>query len=347
MTTNSIKTTQIHAHGDWKTELSHSISSTTELLSRLGLGVQDLSKRQQAAQDFPLKVPESFVARMHYGDPEDPLLTQVLPCAKELQPSDHFSPDPLEESKHNPVPGIVHKYRNRVLLIVSPNCAINCRYCFRRHFPYKENRQSKQQWQQALNYIRSREEINEVIYSGGDPLAANDQFLEWLTQQIAAISHIKRLRIHSRLPVVIPSRVDHRLLNWLTNSRFKPIVVLHINHAQEIDRSLEAAVQRLLDQGIQVLNQAVLLRGVNNSASALVNLSERLFDCGIMPYYLHLLDPVAGASHFDIPEQQARDLYRQMQAQLPGYLVPKLVRDKPGEPSKTLQAIEFHLKLPC
>ena len=276
---------------------------------------------------------------MNYGDPEDPLLTQVLPCAKELRDNNAYSADPLEESKYNPVPGIVHKYRNRVLLIVSPNCAINCRYCFRRHFPYEENRQSKQQWQQALNYIRSREEINEVIYSGGDPLAANDQFLEWLTQQIAAISHIKRLRIHSRLPVVIPSRVDHQLLNWLTNSRFKPIVVLHINHAQEIDRSLEAAVQRLLDRGIKVLNQAVLLRGINNSTSALVNLSERLFDCGIMPYYLHLLDPVAGASHFDIREQQARDLYRQMQAQLPGYLVPKLVRDKPGEPSKTLQAI--------
>lgn len=339
MTTNSIKTIKIHPHKDWKTELSHSISSTSELLSRLGLNVQDLSERQQAARDFPLKVPESFVARMNYGDPEDPLLTQVLPCATELRDDNAYSPDPLEESKYNQVPGIVHKYRNRVLLIVSPNCAINCRYCFRRHFPYEENRQSKQQWQQALDYIRSREEINEVIYSGGDPLAANDQFLSWLTERIAAIRHIKRLRIHSRLPVVIPSRVDNRLLDWLGGTRFKPIVVLHINHAQEIDQSLQTAAQRLLDQGIQVLNQAVLLRGVNDNAPSLVSLSERLFESGVMPYYLHLLDPVAGASHFDIPEQQAQDLYRQMQAQLPGYLVPKLVRDKPGEPSKTFQAI--------
>lgn len=339
MTTNSIKTIKIHPHKDWKTELSHSISSTSELLSRLGLNVQDLSERQQAARDFPLKVPESFVARMNYGDPEDPLLTQVLPCAAELWDDNAYSPDPLEESKYNPVPGIVHKYRNRVLLIVSPNCAINCRYCFRRHFPYEENRQSKQQWQQALDYICSREEINEVIYSGGDPLAANDQFLSWLTERIAAIRHIKRLRIHSRLPVVIPSRVDNRLLDWLGGTRFKPIVVLHINHAQEIDQSLQTAVRRLLDQGIQVLNQAVLLRGVNDNTPSLVSLSERLFESGVMPYYLHLLDPVAGASHFDIPEQQAQDLYRQMQAQLPGYLVPKLVRDKPGEPSKTFQAI--------
>lgn len=339
MTTNSIKTIKIHPHKDWKTELSHSISSTSELLSRLGLNVQDLSERQQAARDFPLKVPESFVARMNYGDPEDPLLTQVLPCAAELWDDNAYSPDPLEESKYNPVPGIVHKYRNRVLLIVSPNCAINCRYCFRRHFPYEENRQSKQQWQQALDYICSREEINEVIYSGGDPLAANDQFLSWLTERIAAIRHIKRLRIHSRLPVVIPSRVDNRLLDWLGGTRFKPIVVLHINHAQEIDQSLQTAAQRLLDQGIQVLNQAVLLRGVNDNTPSLVSLSERLFESGVMPYYLHLLDPVAGASHFDIPEQQAQDLYRQMQAQLPGYLVPKLVRDKPGEPSKTFQAI--------
>jgi len=339
MTTNSIKTIQIHAPKDWKTELSHTVNSTSELLSRLGLHVQDLSARQQAARDFPLKVPESFVARMHYGDPKDPLLTQVLPCATELHSSEQYSSDPLKESKHNPVPGIVHKYHNRILLIVSPNCAINCRYCFRRHFPYAENRQSKQQWQQALDYIRSREEINEVIYSGGDPLAANDQFLSWLTTQIAAIDHIKRLRVHTRLPVVIPSRVDNHLLNWLTNTRFKPVVVLHINHAQEIDQSLQTAVQRLLDQGIKVLNQAVLLRGVNDNAEALVSLSERLFDCGIIPYYLHLLDPVAGASHFDIPEQQALNLYRKIQSQLSGYLVPKLVRDIPGQKNKKISMI--------
>lgn len=331
-------TTQpIHLYSDWKAELSQTIDSSAELLCRLGLNKQDLSDAQRAAASFPLKVPESFVARMSSGNPLDPLLTQVLPTKAELDTSTHYSGDPLKESQYNPVPGIVHKYRSRALLIVSPNCAINCRYCFRRHFPYQENRQSRQQWQQALEYIRNKPEINEVIYSGGDPLAANDHFLGWLTAQIEAIAHIKRLRIHTRLPVVIPSRIDHQLLAWLTATRFKPIMVLHINHANEIDQTLHNALQRLSEAGITLLNQTVLLRGVNDQTSALVALSEKLFDSAIIPYYLHLLDPVQGASHFDIAYPRALDLYQQMQAELPGFLVPKLVRDNPGEASKTIQ----------
>ena len=306
-------------------------------MERLGLNKQALSDTQKAAADFPLKVPESFVARMEYGNPVDPLLIRVLPTSAELNSSTEYSKDPLQESHYNPVPGFVHKYRNRVLLIVSPNCAINSRYCFRRHFPYQENQQSKQQWQKTLEYIRNKPEINEVIYSGGDPLAANDHFLNLLTTEVEAISHIKRLRIHSRLQVVIPSRVDNQLLTWLFATCLKTIMVLHINHANEIDSKVSKAVKQLIAVGIQILNQTVLLRGVNDNPSALIALSEKLFNNTIMPYYLHLLDPVQGASHFDLPYQHAMNLYEQIQAELPGYLVPKLVRDKPGERFKTIQ----------
>ena len=327
----------IHFYPDWKAELSQTINSTSELLEHLNLSKEGLSDAQKAAADFPLKVPKSFVARMKSGNPTDPLLTQVLPSRAELDSSAGYTKDPLKESHYNPVPGIVHKYYNRVLLIVSPNCAINCRYCFRRHFPYQDNQLSKQQWQKTLEYIRNKPEINEVIYSGGDPLAANDHFLSWLTIQIEAIGHIKRLRIHSRLPTVIPSRIDNQLLTWLSATRLKTIMVLHINHANEIDSSVSSAVKKLLEVGVQILNQTVLLRGINDNPSALVELSEKLFDNQIMPYYLHLLDPVEGASHFDIPYAQALDLYQRIQSELPGYLVPKLVRDKPGERFKTIQ----------
>ena len=320
----------------WKSELSQCISSVEELLRCLQLDPRQLSASQRAAEDFPLRVPRPFVERMEIGNPNDPLLNQVLPVTQETEPTIGYSTDPLNETQHNPVPGIVHKYGNRLLLIVSPNCAINCRYCFRRHFPYQENRQSKQQWQQALDYIRLHQEINEVIFSGGDPLAANDNFLGWLTEQIADIPHIKRLRIHTRLPVVIPSRVDEGFLGWATGTRLAPIVVLHINHPNEIDTAVQQMVQRLVKSGMLVMNQTVLLKTINNNLKALVDLSEALYDACVIPYYLHLLDPVTGASHFDITAQQAGQLYSQLQTQLPGFLVPKLVREAPGEKSKTL-----------
>ena len=219
----------------WKTEFSQCISSIDELLSCLQLTPEQLSISHQAAKDFPLRVPRAFVDRMEIGNPNDPLLAQVLPVIEETLVVKGYSSDPLDEIDHNPIPGVVHKYRNRLLLIVSPSCAINCRYCFRRHFPYQENRQSKQQWQKALAYISSTKELNEVIFSGGDPLAANDSFLGWLTEQIANIPHIKRLRIHTRLPVVIPSRIDDQFLRWATGTRLLPIMVLHINHSNEIN----------------------------------------------------------------------------------------------------------------
>ena len=326
----------INIYSDWKSELSNCISSIDQLLQQLGLNSKDLKASHLATQNFSIKVPQHYAQLMEYGNPQDPLLKQVLPIQAELNQDPNFSADPVNESEYNPVPGIVHKYRNRVLMIISPNCAINCRYCFRRHFPYEENRQSKQQWLQALEYLKSKPEINEVIYSGGDPLAANDNFLSWLTQQIETIKHIKRLRIHTRLPVVIPSRIDNSLLDWLSNTRLNPIMVLHINHANEIDSKLCQSVDQLKAAGITVLNQSVLLKGVNDSSHILTSLSEKLFDAGIMPYYLHMLDPVQGASHFDISKDQAIKIFTQMQAELPGFLLPKLVQERAGETSKSL-----------
>jgi EF-P beta-lysylation protein EpmB len=335
MSINSISQ-PINLHSDWKAELSNCVSSIDELLNQLGLKPEDLKATEQAASKFPIKVPQPFAQLMEYGNPNDPLLKQVLPITSELQADSNFSTDPVGESSFNPVPGIVHKYRNRVLMIISPNCAINCRYCFRRHFPYDDNRQSKQQWLKALDYLKTKPEINEVIYSGGDPLAANDNFLRWLTGEIESIQHIKRLRIHTRLPVVIPSRIDDQLLNWLSNTRLKPTLVLHINHANEIDTALSQGVNRLKQAGIMVLNQSVLLKGINDTSDQLINLSEKLFDAGIMPYYLHMLDPVQGASHFDVPRDRAVEIFNQIQAELPGFLVPKLVQERAGETSKSL-----------
>jgi EF-P beta-lysylation protein EpmB len=326
----------INLYSDWKAELSHCVSSIDDLLNQLGLNANNLSATEQAAIDFPIKVPQPFVQLMEYGNPNDPLLKQVLPISSELAIDSNFSTDPVDESNYNPVPGIVHKYHNRVLMIISPNCAINCRYCFRRHFPYDENRQSKQQWLEALDYLKTKPEINEVIYSGGDPLAANDNFLRWLTAEIESISHIKRLRIHSRLPVVIPARIDEPLINWLGHTRLKPTFVLHINHANEISTELCQGVDRLKQAGISVLNQSVLLKGINDSSEQLIALSEKLFDAGIMPYYLHMLDPVQGASHFDVSKKHAVEIFHQIQSELPGFLTPKLVQERAGETSKTL-----------
>jgi len=323
---------------NWKTELSQSLKSVDELLESLQLDASLLSGAQRAAMEFPLQVPRPYLERIRHGDPQDPLLTQVLPVQQELDTVEGFDDDPLDEAAHNPHPGIVHKYRNRLLLIVSPACAINCRYCFRRHFPYQQQRQNRQQWQSALNYIRQHRELNEIIYSGGDPLAANDKFLGWLTEQISQISHIKRLRVHSRLPIVIPSRIDDELLQWMTASRLQPTLVVHINHANEIDDAVEAGLHRLQENRIRVFNQSVLLKGVNDCAETLVSLSERLYDCRVNPYYLHLLDPVNGAAHFDVCESRATQIYAEMQAALPGFLLPRLVREVPGKAAKTIVA---------
>lgn len=320
---------------DWQQELSQAITSLPQLLEFLQLAETQLTISAEAILDFPLRAPLPYLQRIEKGNPADPLLRQILPVQDELLVTPRFSSDPLQESEFNPLPGLIHKYRSRVLLIVSPACAVNCRYCFRRNFPYAENSQGKKQWRDVLEYVQANNSINEVIFSGGDPLAANDQLLSWLSTEIAHIPHIKRLRVHTRLPVMIPSRVNQALLDWLCGTRLKPVVVLHTNHANEIDGAVAEAVAQLKSHGIEVLNQTVLLCGVNDSVDAQVNLSEKLFDTGILPYYLHLLDPVQGAAHFLVDDSEALQIYRGMQAQLPGFLVPKLVREEPGENCKT------------
>ena len=322
------------AHDAWQHALRNAITDPNELLAKLALPVHLGDAAAQA--QFSLRVPRELVARIRPGDPEDPILLQVLPQDREMTPVTGFSADPLADMGANPVPGVVHKYRDRVLLIGSGGCAINCRYCFRRHFPYQDNQLGGEQWQQALAYIDAHPELEEAILSGGDPLVTPDIRLERMVADLALRPHLKRLRVHTRLPIVIPDRVTEGLANALTRSRLKPVLVLHCNHPQEIDDSVRDAIARLIQAGITVLNQAVLLRGINETVDTQKALSETLFECGVLPYYLFVLDPVAGAAHFDISDAEAKRLMADLQACLPGYLVPRLAREIPGEPSKTL-----------
>lgn len=318
---------------DWKEVLSNAISSPVELANRLKIPLSAISN--EANRDFKLLVPEPYLQRIETGNCDDPLLKQILPQYSEMIPTAGFSSDPLEEDTFNPVPGLIHKYQNRVLLVSSTTCAINCRYCFRRHFPYSENRLSKEQWLKALDYIRQHTALNEVILSGGDPLVINDKQLNWLTGKLTDITHIKRLRIHTRLPVVIPQRVDHSFLSWLIALPLQKVVVLHINHPNEIDTAVELAIRNIKQAGALVLNQSVMLAGVNDNAEILAKLSEKLFVAGALPYYLHQLDKVKGAAHFDIPPARVKEIYVELLASLPGYLVPKLVTEDPHQLSKT------------
>lgn len=322
-------------HRRWQDEMTDLVTDPAELVELLGLDPAQLPAALRAAGGFPLRVPRPFLRRMRRGDPRDPLLLQVLPGAAELQSPDGFSGDPLAEAHANPVPGVVHKYRGRLLLIAAGQCAVNCRYCFRREFPYGDNHLSRTQWRAALEYIGAQQDLREVILSGGDPLALGDRQLARLAGELAAIPHLDKLRVHSRLPIVAPSRVTDELLEWLAGSRLKPVLVLHCNHAREIDGEVRAALRKLRTAGVTLLNQAVLLRGVNDSVAALSELGEALFDGGVLPYYLHQLDRVRGAAHFEVDDDTARALVEDVRGRLPGYLVPRLVREVPGAASKT------------
>ncbi|WP_445158179.1 EF-P beta-lysylation protein EpmB [Halomonas sp. E14] len=319
----------------WQNQLSQAIRDPRELCRRLGLDDTWLPGAEGGHALFEVRVPEAFLARMRPGDPHDPLVRQVLPLSAEGESVPGYVADPLQEAAHTPGPGLIHKYAGRVLLIASPACAVNCRYCFRRHFPYDANSPSRAQWEGSLDTLRSDPSIREAILSGGDPLAASDRQLAWLVERLEAIPHLERLRLHTRLPVVIPDRVDDALLDWLGNTRLQKVMVLHINHAQEIDQAVVEACARLKAAGVTLLNQSVLLRGVNDSVAALAGLSERLFEAGVLPYYLHVLDSVAGAAHFDVPDEEARELVAGLRTVLPGFLLPRLVREIPGEASKT------------
>jgi len=318
----------------WQNLLAGSITDPRVLLARLKLDPGLLAGALAAGREFALRVPEPYLLRMQPGNPNDPLLRQILPLGEELEDQPGYVTDPLGEQHSNAQPGIIHKYHGRLLLVVTAGCAINCRYCFRRHFPYAENNLSTAEWEQALDYIRQDSSINEVIYSGGDPLAANDRRIAWLTRQIADIPHIKRLRVHTRLPVVIPQRVTDGLIEALSATRLPVTMVLHCNHANEVDAQMLAATQKLKSANITLLNQAVLLRGVNNRLEDQMALSEVLGDNGVLPYYLHLLDHVRGASHFHCSDAEAKHLVGQLLTRLPGYLVPRLVREIAGEAGK-------------
>ncbi|WP_249978858.1 EF-P beta-lysylation protein EpmB [Vreelandella olivaria] len=319
----------------WQQQLSRAIRDPISLCQRLGLSDQWQPGAQEGHQLFEICVPEAYLSRIAPNNPDDPLLRQVLPTSKEAQVVSGYVVDPLEEAAHRPAKGLIHKYPGRVLLIASPACAINCRYCFRRHFPYSDNSPSRSQWQEALAYLHNDPTIHEAILSGGDPLAASDRQLAWLVEQLESIPHIKRLRIHTRLPVVIPDRIDEMLLGWLASTRLQKVVVLHINHPNEIDQAVVDACQRLKQAGVTLLNQSVLLKGINDSVATLAQLSERLFAAGVLPYYLHVVDPVQGAAHFDVPDEEAKALVSRLLEHLPGFLMPRLVREVPGRTSKT------------
>ncbi|WP_152450860.1 EF-P beta-lysylation protein EpmB [Microbulbifer sp. THAF38] len=334
----------IHEARRWQDELSDLVTAPEELIELLQLDPEQLPWAQQASDKFALRVPRPFIRRMRLADPNDPLLLQVLPGAAELEVVAGFSADPLQEAEANPLPGVVHKYHGRLLFITAGQCAVNCRYCFRREFPYGDNHLNRKQWSAALEYVRARSELREVILSGGDPLVLNDRQLGWLAGELAQIPHLNKLRIHSRVPIVAPSRITDEMLSWFAQSRLKPVLVLHCNHANEIDAEVRAGLARLRNAGVILLNQAVLLRGVNDKCETLESLSETLFDAGVLPYYLHQLDRVNGAAHFEVSDSAAVEIIEQMRRRLPGYLVPKLVREIPGVASKS--PIEANSKIP-
>lgn len=319
----------------WQQALAQAVTDPAELLSLLDLDPALLPAAQAAAKLFPLRVPRGFVARMQPGNPTDPLLLQVLPLNLELEETPGFTADPVGDLASRIAPGVLHKYQGRALLIATGACGIHCRYCFRRHFPYGEELASAGQWQTAVAAIRADATIREVILSGGDPLSLNDRRLHDLTRQLAHIPHVERLRIHSRQPIVLPERVDAGLLAWLGSTRLQTVMVLHANHAQEIGTSVVQACRTLQQAGVRLFNQSVLLQGVNDSVAVLTELSETLFNAGIQPYYLHLLDRVQGAAHFEVTEAHAQNLMRELTTVLPGYLVPRLVREISGRASKT------------
>lgn len=319
----------------WQEELSQLVRSPAELIARLNLDPALLPAANQAAEVFPVRATESYLARIKPGDPNDPLLRQILPLDAELTSPADYSRDPLHELESNPVPGLVHKYAGRVLLVASGACAINCRYCFRRHFPYETNTPGRQDWQAALDYIRTDSSLEEVILSGGDPLAVSDKQFAWLLQQLDAIPHVTRLRIHSRLPIVLPSRMSPEWLEILRASRLDKVLVIHANHPQELDESVRAALARVAASGVMLLNQSVLLAGVNDEAAVLAELSRTLIRFGVLPYYLHLLDKVDGAAHFAVADEKAQAIKQSLLQSLPGYMVPRLVREVAGAASKT------------
>ncbi|OHE83239.1 MAG: EF-P beta-lysylation protein EpmB [Lysobacterales bacterium RIFOXYA1_FULL_69_10] len=318
----------------WQQAWRDSIRDPRELLSLLGLGDAVAPISDAAATQFPLRVPRGFVARMRHGDPADPLLRQVLPLDDEMRPMPGFSLDAVGDGAAKAADGVIRKYNGRALLVSTGSCAIHCRYCFRRHFPYAEETAAAAGWRGAVDVIRADASIDEVILSGGDPWSLSTAKLAELTDALSTVPHLRRLRVHTRLPVVLPERIDDDLLAWLAALPWPVTVVIHANHANEFDASVDAALGKLRATGASLLNQAVLLRGVNDNVETLADLSERGHAAGVLPYYLHQLDRVQGAAHFEVDDTRARHLHAALAARLSGYLVPRLVREVAGDPGK-------------
>jgi EF-P beta-lysylation protein EpmB len=322
---------------DWRQAMCNAIRDPAELCRRLELDPDPglIDRTRSVPGQFGLFVPLEFLQRMRPGRLDDPLLRQVLPLALEDQPAGEFVLDPVDDEAAKVQPGLLHKYHGRALLVVTGQCAVHCRYCFRQNYPYEEVRRGLEDFRPALQQLERDKSISEILLSGGDPLTLGDSRLRELIGELAAIDHIKRLRIHTRLPIVIPQRVTDELIECLSSTRLVSYVVIHANHAQELDEAVLSAATKLIDGGSVVLNQSVLLRGVNDSVEALVQLSEKLIEHRVLPYYLHQLDRVRGTAHFEVPEAEGHRLVSEIRKQLPGYAVPRYVREIPGESSKT------------
>ena len=319
----------------WKEQFKNAIRDPFQLAKRLGIAGPSESQ-VTACNSFGLFAPEPFLARIDPSDPNDPLLRQILPDARENETPTGFTSDPLDEDQATRTEGLLQKYQGRVLLITNSVCAINCRYCFRRHFPYEQTPHSQSQWTAAISEIANDQTIEEVIFSGGDPMTLVDESLLALVKKVDDIEHVQRIRFHTRLPIVIPDRVTDSFCEAISNLRAQPVMVVHCNHANELDLAVQTALAKLARAGCTLLNQSVLLHGVNDSASALIELSKSLFECGVIPYYLHQLDRVQGAAHFEVPEASGKKWVTEMRAQLPGYLVPRYAKEEPGQPNKTI-----------
>jgi len=320
---------------DWKNALANVVRDPAELLALLELPATLLPAAREAAKQFPLRVPRGYLSRMGKGDLGDPLLRQVLPLQQELEPATGFVTDPVGDCHASVAPGVLHKYHGRVLLTATGACAIHCRYCFRRHFPYGEENPGQHDWQAAISYLQQHPEVEELILSGGDPLMLDTPLLQRLTRRLADLPQIKRIRLHTRLPIVLPDRIDDALLEWLGSLPWQVVMVVHANHANEIDAEVACALKQLQQRDIRLFNQSVLLQGVNDDATTLLNLHDTLFQYGVVPYYLHLLDRVAGAAHFEVDETTAVEIVSALRERVPGYLVPQLVREIAGAANKS------------
>jgi len=334
--TQSPSNTSTTATPRWQTVLKTAIRNPAELCQKLQLPQSWREAAERAVSLFPLFAPMPYVERIVPNDPSDPLLRQILPVQEEFESVPGFTSDPVAERDAQLAPGLLHKYQGRALLVTTGACAIHCRYCFRRHYPYSEQPHSLDQWIPALEAIAADTTLEEIILSGGDPLTLVDSQLAELTRRLGEIKHLQRIRIHTRLPIMIPQRVNQELLSWLTETRLTPVFVIHCNHPNELDDQVAASLSKITEAGIPLLNQAVLLRGVNDDEESLVTLMKKLVQLRTMPYYLHQLDRVQGAHHFEVPIERGLSLMRHLSATLPGYAVPRYVQEQPGQPGKTI-----------